>query len=187
MRSQFVHFAALRRVTGIALLAGLVGTPASAGVRDFLFTRPAKEVKVKRALGDWTLTVWTPQFSGDKACVLEDRRHHVSYVGGALGFHFPSHVNTLGAWLKIDDAAPIRWRDFYPELIRLRVAVDGGNLDNPTDGVVWVPARALEEANHIAIQANERARPVTFHLRGFAGLRDIARDMGCAPESRFVR
>jgi len=178
---------ALLSITCIALLAGLIGEPAFASIQDLLFKRHANEVKVRRTLGDWTLTVWASQFSGDKACVLEDYKHHVSYVTGALGFRFARRINTLGAWVRIDDEAPVRWRDYLPELTRLGVPMDGASLDNPTDGIVWVPADALGEANRITIQPRERSRPVTFHLRGFAGLRDVAREMGCTPESRFVR
>lgn len=139
------------------------------------------------ALGDWTLRIETGKFSGEKLCHLDDRKHHISYTAGALGFYFGHHVNTLGAWVKIDGRDASRWQDDLPELTRLGVPMDGASLDNPTDSIVWIPALQLDEANHVAIQPKPGQRPVTFHLHGFAGLRDIAREMGCAPEQRFVR
>ena len=81
----------------------------------------------------------------------------------------------------------MRWQNFQLELVRLGVPMDGASLDNPTDGIVWIPASALRDVNRVAIQPNERRRPEAVPLRGFEGLHDIARDMGCAPESRFVR
>jgi hypothetical protein len=139
------------------------------------------------ALGDWVLRIDTARFSSEKACHLEDRKHHVVYAASALGFRFGRHVNTLGAWVRIDDDAPTRWQDFLPELVRLGVPMDSASIDNPTDAIVWIPARRLEEANRVTIQPAGHKRPVTFHLHGFAGLREIARDMGCTPEARFVR
>lgn len=159
----------------------------TAGVRLPLFFKAPQIAKSSRVLGDWRLTIATGKFSGDKGCRLEDRKHHIASANGALGFRFGRHVNTLRAWVSIDGAEPTRWQDMLPELTRLGVPMDGSSLDNPTDSTVWIPERRLAEANRVAIQPDERKRPVTFHLHGFAGLRDMAREMGCAPEARFVR
>ena len=142
----------------------------------------------KRAmqLGDWKLKIETGIFSRDVRCRLADSKHHIVYAAGALGFHFRHKVNTLGAWMRVDGGAPQRWQDVLPELTRLGVPMDGPSLDNPTNSTVWVPATLLTDANRITIQPRENKSPRVFHLRGFAGLRDIARDMGCVPEGRFV-
>jgi hypothetical protein len=137
-------------------------------------------------LGDWKLKIVTGKFSGDVRCRLFDPKHHVIYAAGALGFHFRHHVNTLGAWMRVDGGPAVRWQDSLPELTRLGVPMDGPSLDNPTDSTVWVPATLLTDANRIAIQPREDRSPRVFHLHGFAGLRDIARDMGCVPEGRFI-
>jgi len=137
-------------------------------------------------LGDWKLRIVTGNFSRDVVCHLTDPKHHIVYAAGALGFHFRHHVNTLGAWMRVDGGPAQRWQDNLPELTRLRVPMDGPSLDNPTDSTVWVPATVLTDANRITIQPRENRTPRVFHLRGFAGLRDIARDAGCTPEGRFV-
>ena len=175
--------AALLGVMGLSLVWTL---PAMAGLRLPLISRDAQVAKREMALGDWRLTITTGTFSHDKACHLEDRRHRITYASGALGFRFGRGVHTSGAWVRIDDGEVQRWRDDWPELVHLGVALDGSRLDNPSEGIVWVPARQLDEANAITIQPDAHRRPVTFHLHGFAGLRDMARDMGCVPDARFT-
>jgi hypothetical protein len=173
------------RLSCCGLLIALVCSPSLADIRLPFIYSPATVVRRSMALGDWTLQIATGRFSGKKSCHLEDRKHHVSYSAGALGFRFGRHVNTLGAWVKIDDGAATRWQDDLPELTRLGVPMDGSGIDNPTDATVWIPARLLAEANHVAIQPAERRQPVTFHLHGFAALRDAAYNMGCTPK-RFA-
>ena len=187
MRSVKVLMAA----TCIGLLADALCAPATAKIglpfHVPLLSGPAPAGRQALAQGDWKLRVETASFSGEKRCHLEDRRHLITYAGGALGFRFDPSLNTLGAWLRIDDGPAIRWRDYLPELTRLGVPMAATRIDSPTDGIVWVPAAALEAASHIAIQPAERKRPVTFPLQGFTPLRDAARQMGCVPEQRFVR
>jgi hypothetical protein len=171
----------------IGMVASVVGTPACAAMHGLHLFPKAQVTARKMSLGDWRLRVETSSFSGDTSCHLEDRRHRISYVAGALGFRFGSHVNISGAWVRVDDGAPTRWQDDLPELTWLGVPLEPASLDNPTDGIVWLPADRLEGAGRIAIQTDERKRPVTYTLNGFAKLRDAARTMGCAPERRFVR
>jgi len=174
-------------VSALSLMVVFVNASvAHAELRLPLVSHTSQIAKNKMALGDWRLVIERGTFSKDVRCHLSDPKHHIVYAAGALGFHFKPHINTLGAWVKIDDGLPARWEDDLPELTRLRVPMDGMSLDNPTDSVVWIPGRQLDEANHIIIQPRANQRPVTFHLNGFAGLREIARDEGCAPEARFV-
>lgn len=175
-----------RRLLSCTLLAAVcASTPAIAKVRVPGLTRTHVNTRSMK-LGDWKLKIVTGQFSRDVRCHLADPKHHIVYTAGALGFHFRHHVNTLGAWMRVDGGAPQRWQDTLPELTRLGVPMDGPSLDNPTDSTVWVPATLLADANRITIQPRENKTPRVFHLRGFAGLRDMARDMGCMPEGRFV-
>ena len=152
-----------------------------------LVARSAKLEQRRYGLGDWRLNISRDQFSGDIACRMQSRDRNIVYVANALGFRFAKHLNTLDAWVKIDDAKAYRWRDDLPELARLGVAIDGRNLNAPTDGIVWIPVASLAEANRVAIQARPGRRPRIFSMRGFSSLRDSARTMGCAPEARFIR
>ncbi|MEP7006537.1 MAG: hypothetical protein ABI810_11170 [Sphingomonas bacterium] len=159
--------------------------PAMARIKVPGLTRTHVSTRAMQS-GDWKLKIVTGTFSGDIRCRLFDPKHHIVYAAGALGFHFRHHVNTLGAWMRVDGGPAQRWQDSLPELTRLGVPMDGPSLDNPTDSTVWVPATLLTDANQIAIQPREDKSPSVFHLHGFAGLRDIARDMGCVPDGRFI-
>jgi hypothetical protein len=140
----------------------------------------------KMALGDWHLIVASDSFSGERVCHLRSKNKKVLFVENAVGFRFGRHKDTLGAWVKIDGAPAYRWRDDLPELSRLGVAIDGRNLDAPTDGIVWLPQARLNDANRVDIQLARGKKPKQFHFRGLAGLREIAREMGCSPDNRFV-
>jgi hypothetical protein len=143
-------------------------------------------LKQKKSLGEWRLIVEHDSFSGERTCHLRSKNKKVLFVGNAVGFRFGRHKNTLDAWVKVDGAQAYRWRDDLPELSRLGVAINGASLDAPTDGVVWLPLARIEDANRVDIQLWQGKRPKQFHFRGMAGLRDIARETGCAPDTRFL-
>ncbi len=109
------------------------------------------------------------------------------YVANAIGFRLGRDADILNAWVRIDDGTAFRWRDQLPELARLRVAIDGRDMDAPTDGIVWLPASLLEKARSVAIQSEPGKNPKIFVLDGWVALRDAARLAGCAPEARFIR
>ena len=179
---------ALRGLLCLGLLLGAGSAPAVAGLGRALFARPSPVSQSRMARGDWRLTIETDRFSGQKRCHLAEHHRRVIYAAGALGFSFAAHADTAGAWFKIDDAAPpSRWQDELPALTRLGAPMEATALDTPSDGIVWVPASRLDGANHIAIQPGDRQRATIFPLQGFASLRDIAHQMGCTPEQRFVR
>ena len=183
-----MHFVAKRatRQLGLAVATMLVTTSvADARLRLPLTSHSAVERR-EMTLGSWRLRIERGSFTREVRCYLADPKHHIAYVRGALGFRFGHHLNTLGAWTRIDDAAATRWQDELPELTRLGVPIDGPGLDDPTDSTVWIPARRLADANRVTIQPDERTNPRNFHLAGFEGLREIGRSMGCVPEGRFL-
>jgi len=139
------------------------------------------------ALGDWHLNIGKDRFSGDVRCRLRARNGRSLYVADAVGVRFGRRADVMGATLKIDGGQPVRYRDLLPELARLRVAIDGRDMDRPTGGVVWIPSSLLESAKRVAISPRPGAHPRYFSLRGFVALRESARALGCAPEGRFVR
>src|SRR4051812_31293553 len=121
MRRQFFLFAVL----SAALTSSLPG----ANLRVPGLKRSHVNKRVMQ-LGDWKLRIVTGNFSRDVVCHLADPKHHIVYAAGALGFHFRHHVNTLGAWMRVDGGPAQRWQDNLPELNRLRVPMDGPSLDN---------------------------------------------------------
>ena len=141
----------------------------------------------KRSLGAWRLEITKDRFSAESLCRLRSRNHKMLHVAHAVGFRMGRRADVLQAAFRIDGGEPQRWRDQLPELARLKVAIDGRDMDRPTDGIVWLPASLVEDAGQVAIQARPGKRAKTFRMRGFAGLREIGRERGCAPEARFVR
>ena len=173
--------------SGVTALLVAGAAPAAIHVRVPLISKAPQVAKRKQVLGDWRLDIFKGRFSGDVACHLRSKDKRIFYVADALGFRFGKRLDTLGAWIRLDGGAAYRWRDDLPELARLGVAIDGRNLDAPTGGIIWIPTAKLAEVNRVQIQPRADKRARTYHLRGFAGLREIARTMGCAPETRFAR
>lgn len=137
-------------------------------------------------LGDWRLEIAKNSFSGEVACRLRARNHKALYNAGAVGFRFKHKWNVEDAVYRIDGGEPHAWRDDLPDLIAHGAPLDRGNMENTSDGVVWVPYERLTEANTIAIEPRRDRRAVTFHFRGLAPLHEKALAQGCTPESRFV-
>jgi len=186
-REPFIR-TVLRRGLGVLLIAFLaIAAVSGSSLRAGIVLGHRELVIRTMTLGDWTLRIERNSFSGDVRCHLEDRKHHIVYAANALGFRFKKTLDTLNAWVRIDDQVPHRWQDDMPELMRLQVPLDGASLESPTDGIVWIPTRQVDDANRVAIQPRPDKKPTIYHLHGFSGLRDVARDQGCTPEGRFVR
>lgn len=96
-------------------------------------------------------------------------------------------MNVMKAAIRIDDEAPLRFEDLFGELTRLLTPYQGASLDNPTDGIVWIPFSKLKEADHVTIQPRPDRKPHLFSLGNVAALLDYARELGCSPENRLVR
>ena len=65
------------------------------------------------------------------------------------------------------------------------IAVDGPGLDNPTDGVVWIPIAELANVRHVWIRPNTRHPPTKFIMEGLAAVLLRARTRGCEPDATF--
>jgi hypothetical protein len=177
----------LGTLSAVLLLGAMGASGARAEIRIPLISGPSHVIHHKMKLSDWRLSIMRSRFSGELVCQLRAKNKKVVFVADAVGFTLGVHKNTLDAWVRLDSNLPYRWRDDLPELSRLDVAIDGRNLDAPTDGIVWLPSSKLETVHRVAIQLNPRKKPRVFHLRGFTGLREIARSQGCTPDVRFVR
>jgi hypothetical protein len=148
----------------------------------------AKQITTeKRNLGDWRLIVSIDRFSNERTCSLRSRNSRMVYVANVIGFRLGQDVDIVHAFFRVDDGEPHRWRDQLPELARLKVAIDGRDMDRPTDDIVWLPAPLLQDARQVAIQGRPGKRARKFRLNGFADLKEVAVGLGCAAEARFVR
>lgn len=174
---RFSLIAASALLALIALMTGI----ASAHPRVRLFR--SSDAGASTA---WRLSVSRDDFSGDVRCRLRSADGRMIYRPRALGFRFDRDDNLSGAWVRIDEGDPLRWRDMFPELARARVMMSGRDLDSPTGGMIWVPAPMLSGAASIRIQTERGKKPRVFHLEDFQHALERARAQGCMPEERFI-
>lgn len=127
----------------------------------------------------WIVTLRHDGFTGLVACTMHSSDGRMVYQPGAIGLRFGHRRDTLEAWYRFDAGPALRWRDRYPALITAGVAIDGPGLDNPTGGIVWLPEADVARVAEVTIRPTRKARLRTFHLGGFAPLRDAARRLGC--------
>lgn len=146
----------------------------------------ASTVASKRYKADgWSLAVRHDGLTRQTRCRLHANNRRILYQPQALGFAFRKSRDTLGAWYIIDNDAPVRWQDRYPQLIASGAAIDGPGLDNPTGGVVWIPIDEVAHAHNVRIRAGTRGQGRLFRLVGFASMLDAAHRLGCSSDASF--
>ncbi|MFP1133346.1 hypothetical protein [Asticcacaulis sp. W401b] len=150
--------------------------------------------KVRRKvyqLEGWVMTIQTDGFTGQPRCHLYSPRTlsqgRINYEGGALGFAFDRDEPTQDAWYRVDHQNAKRWQDTYPELVKLRIPLEGGTLLNPSGGVVLIPEAELETAREVHIRLEDTQSPKRFRLRGFQKAKQAALDNGCDTPESFER
>lgn len=148
---------------------------------------PARSHRFVTRAGDWRLTVSRNTFTNDIACSLRARNGTASFRNGAVGIALGRKRDVSAAVYRIDGGRPRSIRDDRPELLQAGVPVEAGGILNPTGGVVWIPYGSLADANSVSIQPRPGDKVKTIHFRGLRGLYQVARERGCAPDSRFVR
>ena len=147
--------------------------------------RPLGTERHDSALGAWELRVSRDRFSASVRCRLRSSDHHAIFRSDAVGFRFKRKNDVDGAVYRLDGAAPRRWRDDLPVLIRLGAPIDSGAMANPTEGIVWIPYSVLRGINSVTIVARDGHRPRRFRLAGLAGLLAAADARGCARDAGF--
>lgn len=137
--------------------------------------------------GDWQLLTARDHFSGEATCWLRASNDEAFVVGGAVAFAFPKSWNTHAAIYRIGGDATRQWRDDLPELLRLGTPMDRGSVENPAQGLVWLPLRRLDEVTSVEIAPQPGRPPRRFNFRGLKGLYQTALSQGCTPASRLVK
>jgi len=128
--------------------------------------------------GHWQVRLQRDAFTGALSCELRSTDHRMIYQPGALGFR-QGHRDTLHAWYRFDGGPALRWQDRYAAVIAAGVSVEGTGLDNPTAGIVWLPAGDLTGISSVAIRSSVARRVRTFDVRGYPEMVDAARRRGC--------
>jgi len=141
--------------------------------------------KQRFAADGWSLVVRNDSFAKQYHCRLRATDKRILYQPNALGFAFRRSRDTLGAWYRIDDRRPVRWQDQFPTLVASGAAIDGGGLDNPTGGIVWIPIDEVTSANSVRIRPGGDGKESVFRLTGFSRMRDAAHRLGCVSDASF--
>lgn len=132
-------------------------------------------------IGAWTLTVTHERFAGAVKCRLTTNR--VGYERQALVMRLPAQVNTASALYRIDDGDPRPAAGDAMELASLGFALTRDDLDNPSGGLVRVPARLLAEASRVGVQTRPGGPVFRFKVAGLQAALDAARAAGCVEAS----
>lgn len=127
----------------------------------------------------WQLKVVRDTFTDKTDCQLRTRDGLIRFQPGAIGFLFPHRRDTLAAWYRIGDGAPVRWQDRYATLVAAGVHVVGPGLDDPTSGIVWIPQTELASARSVSIRLGAKDRPRSFMLEPITSSIADAETRGC--------
>jgi hypothetical protein len=145
------------------------------------------ELSNGQSAGAWRLKIDYDAFSQSTRCRLASGNGRAVYTGQAIGFRFKGRIDAAQTVFRIDGGPPMLWRDQWPELAQLRVAVEGAQLARFGDGIIRLPESLLGSASQVRIAPYRHARPHVFDLTGFAVLRDAARAQGCPERGWLTR
>jgi len=133
----------------------------------------------------WLLAIKNDAFTGQTTCELFSTNDHMRYQPGAIGFFVGRRRGAFEAWYRVDDGVPVRWQDRSAALIATGVRIDSLNLDDTTDGWVWIPIAEVQHARLVAVRSGERPHIHRFRVRGFAAMREAAGRLGCGTDASF--
>ena len=131
-------------------------------------------------IAGWTLRVQRDDFAERVTCQLSKPK--VSYSREALVFQLSLPSDTSGAVYRIDGGSPALARDDAVELVRLGFALHNDDLDNPSGGLVRIPARRLLDSRVVNIEIKSNHRPATFKIEGLREALAAATKAGCAAD-----
>jgi hypothetical protein len=132
-------------------------------------------------IGAWSLTVTHDRFAAETKCRLST--HGLDFQREALVARLPSGVDTSSAAYRVDDSPPREVGADTMELAHMGFALHQDDLDNPSGGVVRVPAHLLTGAGRLTVQARPGGRIWSFKVAGLDAALDAARAAGCGPAS----
>jgi hypothetical protein len=125
----------------------------------------------------WVLELRADSFAGRTDCRLY--RGHLSYERQAVVFHLSQRLGAFDAAYRIDGGRLMLARDDAADLAAQGFALSDDDLDNPSGGLVRIPARRLEGAKLVQIQARPGVRPLRFKLDGLGASLDALHRLGC--------
>jgi len=128
-------------------------------------------------VGDWRLTVHREVFTGVVTCKLV--RGRTEYRRHTLIVHLPARVDTSAAVYRIDQGKPFWVRQDQMRTARMGFALDDDSLENPSGGLVRIPAERLVGAHALSIEATTNLTPFQFRIDGLDAALARAGRLGC--------
>lgn len=129
----------------------------------------------------WTLTIDTDAFTKVRRCHLT--RPNVEFRRSALILHAPERIDTSRADYRIDDGPVISVASDQLALAALGFQLENEDLDNPSQGLVRVPAMRLWQPRRISVQPAPGRPTVSFEVSGLVQALEAAADAGCPSEA----
>ena len=135
---------------------------------------PARHQRV----AGWEVETHRDRFTGHLTCQVKKGR--ISLARQAVVFHFPVRIDTFDAAYRIDGGPLYLARDDAADLAAMGFGLhDDDNLDNPSGGIVRIPASRLAGAHWVRIEAGPYAKAYRFTLAGLDAAIDAATSRGC--------
>jgi hypothetical protein len=142
-------------------------------------------------IDNWQLIIQKDGFTGRVSCQLYRLKTlsqgRITYAQETFGFEMGTDDNSLNAWYRIDKSPAKAWQDIYPTLAENRVKLLGGTFENPTGGVVLIPATEVKNAKAVTIRIDQKKAPKRFLLGRFEKAKSAADRLGCNQEQQFER
>jgi hypothetical protein len=132
-------------------------------------------------IGQWSLHTTSDRFSGRMTCRLSTRG--IAYQRQALIVRMGSHVDAAGAVYRIDGGSPILASADAMELAGHGASLNQDDLENPSGGLVLIPARRAMDAHALAIETKPNTAPVRVDISGFGLALRAAQKAGCGEEA----
>ena len=138
---------------------------------------PSPGAETRRRFGGWTLQTRADPFRGALTCRLGADRMHVER--GVLIVHLSRGADTGDAVYRLDGGAPVATRAEAMDMARRGLALTQDRLDNPSGGLVRIPAEQAAAAHALDVQSGPGRTPSRFRLDGLGAALEAARAAGC--------
>jgi hypothetical protein len=129
-------------------------------------------------IGGWKLTVRRDTFVGAAACRLT--RGRAAYEQGAVTISLPPATDTAAAVYRIDGGAPRAAAADQMAIASLGLPVWRDDLDNPSGGLVRIPAARLTGAGLVQIETRLGGRVWRVPVANLGAALAAAKTAGCA-------
>lgn len=132
-------------------------------------------------IAGWTLKVRVDNFSGGRICSLKNGK--ITYQRQAIVLHLPDTIDTTQAIYRVDNGPVQLSRDDDVSIAHLGFAIDQPVLDNPSGGLVRIPASKVLGAALLQIELSAFGHPRRYNISGLGAALTAAATNGCGNDN----